>query len=204
MTDNVPLATALIFVSVAVGAGAICYRLLYSRKPNQTEPALTSYMPPPIAPGYPVPPYTTPTVQQTSYAAAPPATKKARSWSENNWTISDEQSARKVARQGMWAAFFVAIVTGGASFLAGAGVPLFTGVGATAWVDAVIFAGLGVGIWRMSRVAAVAALLLYIAERIALAPTVGLSPVMLIAMVSCFVQGVRGTWAFHRFRQQSK
>jgi hypothetical protein len=56
----------------------------------------------------------------------------------------------------------------------------------------------------MSRVAAVAALLLYIAERIALAPTVGLSPVMLIAMVSCFGQGVRGTWAFHRFRQQSK
>jgi hypothetical protein len=55
----------------------------------------------------------------------------------------------------------------------------------------------------MSRLAAAGALLLYIAERIWMASSVGLTPVITIAMISAFVQGVRGTWAFHKFRQQS-
>jgi hypothetical protein len=103
----------------------------------------------------------------------------------------------------MWGAFFVAIVTGALAFLADSGVPLIKGVGSNAWLDAVIFVALGVGIARMSRAAAVGALVLYVAERIAMAPVAGLNPVMMIVMVSCFAQGVRGTWAFHKFRQQS-
>jgi hypothetical protein len=203
MSDNLQFtATAMIFVSVAVVIASICYRLLYSRKPNQVEPPPPlPYAPPPIVPGTPVPSYTTAADPQPAYAPAP-AAPKARSWG-NAWAIYDEQSARKVARQAMWGAFFVAIVTGAASFLSGSGVPVLKGVGPTAWIDAVIFAALGAGIGKMSRAAAVGALLLYIAERIAMAPVAGLSPVMMVAMVSCFVQGVRGTWAFHKFRQQS-
>jgi|HubBroStandDraft_6_1064221.scaffolds.fasta_scaffold101667_2 hypothetical protein len=195
MSDSLQFtATAMIFVSVAVVIAAICYRLLYSRKPGQGEPPPPlPYAPPPIVPGSPVPPYTP--------AFATPA--KTRSSSANAWAIYDEQSARKAARQAMWGAFFVAIVTGAVSFLSGSGMPVVKGVGPTAWLDAVIFAALGFGIGKMSRAAAVGALLLYIGERIAMAPTGGVSPVMTIAMVSCFVQGVRGTWAFHKFRQQS-
>jgi hypothetical protein len=195
MSDNLQFtATAMVFVSVAVVIAAICHRLLYSRKPDQGEPPPPlPYAPPPIVPGSPIPPY----------APAPAAPAKARSWSRNAWAIYDEQSARKAARQAMWGAFFVAIVTGAASFLSGSGVPVVKGVGPTAWLDAVIFAALGVGIGKMSRTAAVGALLLYVVERIAMAPVSGLNPVMMIAMVSCFVQGVRGTWAFQKFRQQS-
>ena len=195
MSDSLQFtATAMIFVSVAVVIAAICYRLLYSRKPGQGEPPPPlTYAPPPIVPGSPVPPYTP--------AFATPA--KTRSSSANAWAIYDEQSARKAARQAMWGAFFVTIVTGAVSFLSGSGMPVVKGVGPTAWLDAVIFAALGFGIGKMSRAAAVGALLLYIGERIAMAPTGGVSPVMTIAMVSCFVQGVRGTWAFHKFRQQS-
>jgi hypothetical protein len=191
-------------VSVAVVIAAIGHRLLYSRKPNQdAHPPPVPYAPPPIVPGSPIPPYTPPAQAQTAYAPAPAAPAKARSWSGNAWAIYDEQSARKAARQAMWGAFFVAIVTGAASFLSGSGIPVVNGVGATAWLDAVIFAALGFGIGRMSRVAAAGALLLYIAERIAMARVAGLNPVIMIAMVSCFVQGVRGTWAFQKFRQQS-
>lgn len=197
MTDNLQFtATAMVFVSVAVAAAAISYRLLYTRKPEQGEgPPPFPQPPPPIGPGSPVPQYLPP---------APPGPAKAGSWRENAWAIHDEQSARKVARQATWAAFFVAIVTGAASFLAGSGMPVLNGVGPTAWLDAVIFAGLGIGIGKMSRAAAAGALMLYVAERIAMARVQGgSSPVMMITIVSCFAQGVRGTWAFHKYRQQS-
>ena len=196
---------ALIFVTVAAAVAAICYRLLYSRKPGQGEsPPPLPYVPPPITPASPVLSYMSPPGAGPAYTPATAGPAKARSWSGNAWAIYDEQSARKIARQAMWAAFFVAIVTGAASFLAGSGVPLVKGVGPTAWLDAVVFAALGTGIGKMSRIAAIGALLLYIVERIAMAPAVGLSPVMMIAMVSCFAQGVRGTWAFHKFRQRSQ
>jgi hypothetical protein len=205
MSDSIQFtATAMIFVSVAVVIAAICHRLLYSRKPGQGEPSPPlPYAPPPIVPGSPVPPYPTPADLRPAYPPAPAPPANARSWSGNAWAIHDEQSARKAARQAMWGAFFVAIVTGAASFLSGSGMPILKGVGPTAWLDAAIFAALGFGIGKMSRAAAVAALLLYVGERIAMAPAAGLNPVMMIAMASCFVQGVRGTWAFHRFRQQS-
>jgi hypothetical protein len=160
MSDNFHfIATALVFLAVAVVTTAICYRLLYPRK------------------------------------------SKIRASSRSAWAIHEEQSARNVARQGMWGAFVVAIVTGAASFLSGAGVPPFKGIGSTAWLDALIFAALGVGIGKMSRAAAIGALALYIVERIAMTPVAVLSPVTMAAIVACFVQGVRGTWAFHKFRQ---
>jgi hypothetical protein len=203
MSDSVRFTVAaLIFLSVAGVIAAVCYRLLYARKTGQgTSPPPLPYAPPPIVPGSPIPPYTPPSGMQPASPPAAPA--KGRAWSANAWAIYDEQSARQVARQAMWAAFFVAIATGAAAFLAGSGIPLIKGVGPTAWVDAVVFAALGIGIARMSRLAAAGALLLYIAERIWMASSVGLTPVITIAMISAFVQGVRGTWAFHKFRQQS-
>jgi len=160
MSDKLQfIATALVFLSVAVVTSAICYRLLYPRKPNHSEAV------------------------------------------QGAWAIHDEPSARRVARQGTWGAFVVAIITAAASFLSDAGVPVFKGMGPMAWLDAAIFAALGVGIGKMSRAAAIGALLLYIVERIAIAPVAGLSPITMIALVSCFAQGVRGTWAFHKFRQ---
>lgn len=205
MSDSVRFTVAaLIFVSVAGGIAAVYYRLLYARKTGQgTSPPPLPYAPPPIVHGSPIPPYTPPGGMQPASAPAPAVPAKGRAWFANAWAIHDEQSARQVARQAMWAAFFVAIVTGAAAFLAGSGIQMINGVGPTAWVDAVVFAALGIGIARMSRLAAAGALLLYIAERIWMAPAVGLSPVMTIAMISAFVQGVRGAWAFHKYRQQS-
>ncbi|MGA2602522.1 MAG: hypothetical protein ABSH09_36630 [Bryobacteraceae bacterium] len=205
MSDSVRFTVAaLIFVSVAGGIAAVYYRLLYARKTGQgSSPPPLPYAPPPIVHGSPIPPYTPPGGMQPASAPAPAVPAKGRAWSANAWAIHDEQSARQVARQAMWAAFFVAIVTGAAAFLAGSGIQMINGVGPTAWVDAVVFAALGIGIARMSRLAAAGALLLYIAERIWMAPAVGLSPVMTIAMISAFVQGVRGAWAFHKYRQQS-
>ncbi len=103
----------------------------------------------------------------------------------------------------MWAAFIVAIVTGAFSFLARAGSFVLNGVGPNAWLDAVIFAVLGVGIACMSRVAAVGALLLYLVERIAMVHASGLNPLSTLAFLFCFAQGIRGTFAFQALKRQS-
>jgi hypothetical protein len=55
----------------------------------------------------------------------------------------------------------------------------------------------------MSRAAAIGALALYLVERIAMAPTAGLSPVMMVGMVSAFAQGIRGTFAYQKYQQES-
>lgn len=103
----------------------------------------------------------------------------------------------------MWTAFFIAIMTAAVSLLASSGMPLIQGAGVTAWLDAVVFAGLGFGIRSMSRVAAVGALVLYLVERIVMAASNGLNPIMLVVVVTCFAQGVRGTFAFHKYQEQT-
>jgi len=200
-------ATALIFVSVTLASAGIGYRLLYGSKPAWRRlPPTLPYVPPAIASGAAVKRYT---MQAEPKAVCPPPLPRAGAANAPSqfwdaWAVADEGSARKAARGAMWGAFFVAFITASVALLSGAGVSLFKGVGPAAWLDAVVFAALGVGIGKMSRTAAIGALVLYVLERFAMAPVGGLNPVMMIAMVICFSHGVRGTWAFHRFRQEPR
>jgi hypothetical protein len=102
----------------------------------------------------------------------------------------------------MWGAFLVAIITAAVAVLAGSGVTLINGIGPLAWIDAAVFAFLGLGIKNMNRAAAVGALVLYVVEQVALFHSTGFNP-MMIAMILSFAQGVRGTFAFHNYREQS-
>ena len=134
---------------------------------------------------------------------SPALQQETSSPSASYLAIHDEKNARKTGYQGAWAAFIVAIVTLAFSFLARAGGFAMNGVGPNAWLDAAIFAALGVGILCMSRVAAIGALLLYIVERIAMAHSNGTNVLSTIAFLFCFAQGVRGTLAFQALRRQS-
>jgi hypothetical protein len=179
------VASAIIFIVVALIASLVGYRLTCGRRPNSQPTA------PPLPPinGVSLPPS--------------PVTIAEPSRPRNAWAIYDERSARKAAKQGMGAAFFVAGATAVASFLAGSGITLFKGIGPAAWLDAAIFGVLGIGIGRMSRLASVGALALYVVERIAMGPVAGMNAVMMAAMISAFAQGIRGTFAYHRYQQQS-
>ena len=106
----------------------------------------------------------------------------------------------------MIAAAIVATVTTVLAFssMRGSEVAKTLGVGASAVVDALLFIMVGFGIWRYSRVAAVSGLLLFIAERLFLWATArhrpgGLAVLLLLG----FVNGVRGTFAYHRFTTTS-
>lgn len=121
--------------------------------------------------------------------------------------ITDMESARKAGKQGAWAAFFGAGVTAVIATIA-AFRPQATaafGIGVWAFLDAAVFLGLGVGIWRMSRTCAVLGLAFYALERIVMAldrpATAGKGIVLVVILVLAYVNGIRGTFAFHRFKK---
>jgi hypothetical protein len=78
--------------------------------------------------------------------------------------INDLETARRVAKQGVWAALFVSIVTAVLAAVAAFGSSL-AGIQPIAFSDAAMFAVLSIGIGKMSRVAATAALVLFLIEK---------------------------------------
>lgn len=140
----------------------------------------------------------TPPLQTTQ---KPEVTKKSSNffWPE----IADMASAEAAARQGMWAAFFVAFVTAVVTGLAINGVSFGEGLefDASAFVDVVIFLLVGLGILAKSRTAAVLGLVFYVYERIFMLVTVGPKGLLVaVIFILAFVSSVRGTFAIHRFR----
>jgi hypothetical protein len=122
---------------------------------------------------------------------------------KNRWwpEIKDRDTARKVARQAFWAAIFVVGVTTLFATLAVFGTS-FAGTTPAAYIDAAVMGVIAIGLWRMSRTAAVAALVLFIVERI-LGAEDGIKPgsvFLMIVLLIAFANGVRATFAYHRMR----
>jgi len=116
-------------------------------------------------------------------------------------TICDEQAAILAARQGFHAAVFCSVVTAVVAVLGGLGFKI-VGFDLGCLIDAGFMGLLALGIHRMSRAAAVIALLYYVAGRIDLWPQYGFqAPVMVAIIGLMFLSSVRGTFAFHRFQR---
>jgi hypothetical protein len=124
-----------------------------------------------------------------------------------NWAwpeISDEDSARNAAHvAGGWA-FAVAGITTLLAVISMAGAPI---MGMSAWslLDAVLFAVVGWRVWNGSRPWAVTGLVVYCLE-IAMnviehPPGVG---ILTIVVVLALVNGVRGTFALHKYVEMNK
>ena len=119
--------------------------------------------------------------------------------------IHDSASARTTAKHGLWAAFFCAGATAVLVILAKEGVSIpFAGFGSGALLDGAIMAFIGIGILNMSRVAAIGGLVLYIAEQIYTLSNIhsvlGLPIPIVVVIVVCFLNGIRGTFAFQKYR----
>jgi hypothetical protein len=113
--------------------------------------------------------------------------------------VDTPEQAVRAARRGMWAAVLVAGVTALAAGLALSGGEPVAGVDGSAFVDAVLFGVIGWGIRRLSRVAAVAGLVLYLLERAYMWAEGGDTNIAFAIILSfCFVTGIRGTFAHHR------
>lgn len=116
--------------------------------------------------------------------------------------VGDEQAAVLAARQGFHAAMYCSIVTAVFAVLGGFG---FQIMDFNLWnlTDAVLIALLAFGIRRMSRTAALIALLYYVAGRIDLWTEYGpQNPVIAGIFVLMFLSAVRGTFAYHRLKRR--
>jgi len=120
--------------------------------------------------------------------------------------VSSAEFAEKAVRQGMWAAIVVAGITAlVAAYAAGSGTKVGGFVDAWSFVDAVIFGAIAIGIYRKSRFAAVAGLIMFLLEK-ALQVQSGMSAgamFMAVVFALCFAHAVRGTYSLHRLRTQA-
>ncbi|HTP69110.1 MAG TPA: hypothetical protein VMJ35_09425 [Dongiaceae bacterium] len=118
-----------------------------------------------------------------------------------NWfwpDVSTLEGAKEAARIGMWYAVFVAGVTTLFVLLAIFGVSLM-GTKPAALVDALLFVGVAYGLFRNSRFAAVAGLVLFVFEKVYMLVKTGsvLSVGVLGVIITLgFVNSVRGTFAY--------
>jgi len=117
--------------------------------------------------------------------------------------ISDEKSAKKAAATGAGFAFAVAGITGVLAIIS-----IFRPLGFVkplSLVDALLFGFLGFMIqWKTSRIAAVAALILFVGERIYAGVGLGISAAvgaLAVIFLLGFISGVRGTLAYHVYRR---
>lgn len=117
---------------------------------------------------------------------------------------SSPEGARTAARQGVWAAGFVAFVTTAASAYSYFGSEILN-INLWGLVDAAIFAAIAIGIWRYSRVAATAGLALYILERVWMFQANGRMPgILTLLLVLMFVNGIRGAIAHHELPAENE
>jgi hypothetical protein len=128
--------------------------------------------------------------------ATPP---DSSSWRRAYWpTIWNLKTARSAAMQGFWAAVLVAAITAALSLLSAFGVKLFD-FDLSALTDAAAFAVIAFGIYRMSRLAALAGLSLYVLERAYMWATLGpKNPAIAAIFTLAFVSSVRGTFAYRK------
>lgn len=127
-----------------------------------------------------------------------------------NWawpTVETPEAAARATRQAFWAAALCAAVTAGLAALAAAGVRFAQewGFDWSALFDTSIFLLVAWGLWRHSRAAAWAGLVLYIAERAFMWSEFGIkNPVVAAIFILVFVGGVRGTSALYRMKKAAR
>jgi hypothetical protein len=114
-------------------------------------------------------------------------------------SIPDVEAAQRIAKQGFWAALFVAGVTAVFGILAIFGMSI-AGIDATALIAAAVFLGIAWGIRKMSRTAAIAAFLLFLADRILMWLENQRAGGWLVAIfvALAFLNAVRATFVYHR------
>ena len=116
-------------------------------------------------------------------------------------SVENRPKAKDTARQGAWAAVFVSVATAIGATVALLSDEEIEGISAWAYVDALLFGAIAVGIFRLSRFAAAAGLALYLFERFVFGFQLrGLLIAMVVTLA--FVNGIRGTFTYHELTEK--
>ncbi len=115
--------------------------------------------------------------------------------------INDLWTAKKACIQASSGAFVVAIVTGAVTYFQVKGTSLLSDVPSGSYIDAAVFFVLGFLIYRCSRIASIAGLLIYIYGQVLLIPQMHRVPVMPILLSLFFIGGVRGAFVYQEMKK---
>lgn len=114
--------------------------------------------------------------------------------------------AEQASNQGMWAAVFCAAVTAIMATISIFSANGVMGIHPSAYVDAVLFAVIAWRIRARSKGFAIAGLALFALEKVFQAVTQPQSMrfgiFLAVILLLCFISGVRGTFAYHRFKAE--
>jgi hypothetical protein len=130
--------------------------------------------------------------------------RKRRSLRDRYWPkVTDVTSAREVAHRAASVAIIIAGFTAVFAGLALFGIPMVPGVDHWAFIDAAIWGGVAAGIWRMSRGAAIAGLVVIVLEYVLFWDReVGVAHLIAtVVLLLAFLNALRATYAYHRFRR---
>ena len=125
-------------------------------------------------------------------------------YKQDRWywpTFGNIADAEQASNQGVWAAAFCAVVTAVVATISLLSSHSVMGINSLAYVDAVLLVIIAWRIRRRSRVFAVIGLALFVAEKIfqfATQPQAYFGILMAVALLFCFINGVRCTFAYHR------
>ena len=112
--------------------------------------------------------------------------------------VSTLELARSAAMGGAVVACIVAAVTLAVTIYS-IYVESVLNITAASFVDVALFAAVAIGIWRLSRTAAVAGLVLYLVEQGYQFVSVGpKNPIMAAFFILFLVHAIRGTFSYHR------
>ena len=123
--------------------------------------------------------------------------KKNIFWPE----IDDLWSAKKACIQASSVAILVGIATGVITYLHLRGTEIITGVSGASFIDSAIFLILGFFIYRGSRIASVAGLIIYIAGQIMMIPQMQRPPISAIFFSLFLISGIRGSFAYQEMKK---
>lgn len=123
---------------------------------------------------------------------------------KNVWwpDVSTPMAARSAKMYGIWASVFIAIVNALlASWSLGSGKPALGLVDPWSFIDVAIFVAVAFGIYKESRFAAVAGLVIFLGEKlyqISITTTKTSQIIMAFILAMCYVAAIRGTYALGR------
>lgn len=145
--------------------------------------------------------------KQTVKAKASETTFTKQKGYFSNWFVNVDsmEGAKKATAQGYCIAYFVAILTGIIALIAFSAGESIGGIDEYAIVDVLLMALAGLGMQFYSRTAAVGALVLFVLGKIAMISEGTMNVggwVMTVIIIFAFINGIRGTFAYQRFRQE--
>ena len=154
-------------------------------------------------------------VNNTEAKDKPKKTLKEKFWP----SVSTSEDARQTARHGMWAAYtngILSILVIVAVFIS-SDVREFVremleitpgeqdsilGFLILVVLEALIFIGLGFAIGKMSRVAAILAVCLFLLDKIAMPPANAGGIILVLGFLWLYALGIKGTFAWHRLARK--